>query len=771
MSAKDFIKKNRFVIGGVLLAIFVTLIVVVVVLNISGNGDDEEEEEAALACKAGTFLRNGRCDECESGTYSWDGATKCIECGEGRYSGVGSDKCSICPGGTYSSKGGAGTCAICPAGTYASAGSNACKQCPDGRYSSEGSVTCDLECEAGTFFVDGSGVCEACPSGTYSSKGASGCTACQAGRYAPPGSSRCEACQAGQYTNDDSSGCLSCPAGTYSDTASVECTECPQGRASSMGSASCEVCPVGTYSTKGSGVCTLCAPGRYNDTPGNYYCKICPEASYSEGEGASECVSCPPGTAGEWGGPGGKTSKEEACQLCPAGEYIDPDRFSDTVCSTCGSTEPGWYLYSLPGSYADGCGPCNTGKYVTQGASDPTTFEEWQLYCTNCPENTYIGAGESKPDDVYENGVSTKCTPCPPDSISEPGSGICTSTLCQITDTSSLWNEYNNVKLTCELFTNMKSKEGFNSLIYFFPSQPLTETICAKACDDTWLNQVRNSSLKLVSYTPEELNNLSNINNEQIIVYNLLIGMAVSEKNNNALATDISTLNDGFNLNRTLSLQPPGNICVNEPLDYFFEGVQWGPPFYMPFVFGWGCRWLPYDEFEGVFKRTGWYNGFRPNSAVWSDSYNTYKTQIDEMIETGSEEYKNGVVDILRDAFNDQGLLPNGFVYHTLGTGGTIPPVPTDNNLLENYPILLIMMGALTKPDINEWMLGPDIEIMPLATCIVKLMYNLYTLHMIHCENNGCATNEDRRCLSEDGWKQNQGSRADETITSTRPGC
>lgn len=52
-----------------------------------------------IACKAGYFSNNGKCDECPAGTYSATGSGECSLCPTGSWAPALSNKCYSCGGG------------------------------------------------------------------------------------------------------------------------------------------------------------------------------------------------------------------------------------------------------------------------------------------------------------------------------------------------------------------------------------------------------------------------------------------------------------------------------------------------------------------------------------------------------------------------------------------------------------------------------------------------------------------------------------------------
>ena len=715
MSLKDTIKKNKFVIGGILGVILLILIAVVAFLLLGGSDDDEgvdDDDNKVKVCSAGEFSKRGKCVECAAGTYSESNATECITCDAGRYSAAGSDKCSICGVGTYS-KIGSETCDTCSAGTYATAGSAECTKCTGGQVSGEGADRCEWSCDDGKIPNYETGECLRCPVGTYSKDNMSECEACPSAEYAPAGSSQCYACDPGLIVNEDQSACRNCP------------------------------------------------PGRYLDAA-NGYCAPCPEGSYSDGGGG--CTYCSEGEAGVWGKNGGRATEEEACSLCPANYYVegpfgpfDPDS-KKRLCALCTYLPGVSYSRSEPGSDPQGCGMCLSGNYFTEDGSS----------CEPCPANTYASAGVSKgsgicldnplpdnPEDCVniesydDDGVSSACTPCPADYISTPGSGVCKSIFCEIKDDSdAFWTEYKLVTQTGQFLDKLKEVGDVYAGYYDFSD------IDAIACDEEFLKHVENDKLQMIPYTETERKVFESFTKEKLKVYNFIsLVMSIvledgpgKEVLDEWINDDIKNLDGDFTLNKEFPITPTGNLCTDANLDRLISDLRWGQgrtPFWSAQSLGNDCKRLNNVDFESVYKRLAWYSAFVPGSKLWDKIYSYLLRPILEDIASASDDDREGMLAQLKERFGD-GILPEGLQLQD--SQSTIPPIldPNDENN-EYYMFVVLLSGGLKNPFGREWGLDEEDSLLDFNTGMAKMWYNMYTLKQIakNCKGASCTVDGD----------------------------
>jgi syndecan 4 len=167
-------------------------------------------------CNAGYFnaqksVNPDTCTECESGTFSLQGATVCSECRVGTYSTMTASPSEV-------------NCQNCPTGKFSTAGkgknSNVCTSCGAGTYSTavgaNSSATC-MECSAGT------------ASTSLGANNGAVCVGCLPGKYtSAPGKTVCDNCDAGTFSNSTgATKCFNCDPNTYASTTGLSlCTMC-----------------------------------------------------------------------------------------------------------------------------------------------------------------------------------------------------------------------------------------------------------------------------------------------------------------------------------------------------------------------------------------------------------------------------------------------------------------------------------------------------------------------------------------------------------------
>lgn len=139
------------------------------------------------ACPPGSFIEDGECKLCRSGTYTKKkNRTFYLRCNAGTYypfrGGKSSEICMRCSAGSYSEKRAAKQCKPCSPGTYSQAG--ACMICAPGKGLDTNGNYCK-NCLSG-FCRDGSfKYCTKCPCGTVANKGygATYCLPCPKGTF------------------------------------------------------------------------------------------------------------------------------------------------------------------------------------------------------------------------------------------------------------------------------------------------------------------------------------------------------------------------------------------------------------------------------------------------------------------------------------------------------------------------------------------------------------------------------------------------------------
>lgn len=109
-----------------------------------------------------------------------------------------------------------------------------------------------------------------------------------------------------------------CDAGTRYDSNTEECVSCPNGQVQSSSharNASCSSCPLGKWHNSTKTQCDDCSAGRKRGN-GDNGCVIC-NSGYFSGAGAASCDKC---GIGRYGSGSDRTSEENACAECPAGQ-------------------------------------------------------------------------------------------------------------------------------------------------------------------------------------------------------------------------------------------------------------------------------------------------------------------------------------------------------------------------------------------------------------------------------------------------------------------
>ena len=172
------------------------------------------------ACSLGSFIFNGVCTKCNSGSYNVDGIT-----------------CVDCPAGKFGPSSGLTACETCTADAYCPQGVSAGVSCPAGTYMSRTGASAASDCTS-------------CPAGTYNDASGyfSSCIPCDPGSFMPNTGSAygCTRCDAGKFAaGSRSSTCLSCSPNFY---------------APSTGATTCLPCPFNTYTNvSGGSACLLCS--------------------------------------------------------------------------------------------------------------------------------------------------------------------------------------------------------------------------------------------------------------------------------------------------------------------------------------------------------------------------------------------------------------------------------------------------------------------------------------------------------------------------------
>lgn len=381
------------------------------------------------ACSAGQYksvTSNAACTSCPVGTFSNAvGASVCTACLPGTYSNaLGVSACTRCPAGTASNVSGAtsvGSCLTCESGLYSFTGASSCSSiasltcsacpantyfagstcapCPSNTVSVAGSATC--QCSPG--FTGTPGACQACPVGTYKRlAGTSACRSCQANSLSQSGSALC-ACGPG-YTGNNGDVCIACVSGKYKNvTGSAACIDCAAMRnspAAAPNVTSC-VCNVGytqvedaalTFDVVYARACVACEAGKFKGLTGVQACTTCPQNQSSltarticscvagfTGPDGGPCAECARGTYKDWLG-------SQVCTTCPADSYTPFT--GNTLLSNCTCN------IGYTGPNGGPCPGCVGGKYknvtgtsacITCDANFYSTLAYAATSCSACP--------------------------------------------------------------------------------------------------------------------------------------------------------------------------------------------------------------------------------------------------------------------------------------------------------------------------------------------------------------------------------------------------
>jgi len=305
--------------------------------------------------------------------------------GKGTYYNIfdANDEFEHCDPGMFGAT--AADCMACPANSFCMGGKTP-EKCPDNTVAPPGSHKVEqCVCKPG-FFGDKPDSCTVCPANSKC-----------------PGGSVIQNCRPGTYSAEGAAECL-CNPGSWGASES-ECESCPAGFLCA-GGADKHSCPLRATSRPGAtqiSDCT-CAPGSYEPNPNsetagpdcvpcraNSFCPggpkavQCPASTFSTSESAEESdCECAPGYQGE---------DYKSCKRCIAGLYCPGGNGKVFACPD--------RSISLPGATSMSQCACAPG-YV---GSDPAN-------CNKCPAGSYCPGGRS-------------ATPCPPNSVSDPGSTSC----------------------------------------------------------------------------------------------------------------------------------------------------------------------------------------------------------------------------------------------------------------------------------------------------------------------------------------------------------
>ena len=212
--------------------------------------------------------------------------------------------------------------------------------------------------------------------------------------------SSCIECSLGTMYDEHTQQCIDCPQGFYqNEIGQLECKPCPsiagkQGVTATSGARSSneckERCSSGKFYDEQVGLCRPCGHGFHQAKEGSFHCTPCGPGlttRSSEAVSVAECRSeCEPGL---------QLSALGNCEPCPVGFYRNRGM---PACEQCPA---GLTTATIGSSLRSQCNleVCQPGHYLN------VTIDR----CTACSKGTYM----------ENEGRSTSCVPCPPDTTTD----------------------------------------------------------------------------------------------------------------------------------------------------------------------------------------------------------------------------------------------------------------------------------------------------------------------------------------------------------------
>jgi hypothetical protein len=196
--------------------------------------------------------------------------------------------------------------------------------------------------------------------------------------------------------------CIDCSDGSWSTAVSTfhYCAQCMAGSSCRRGVL--KPCGAGTFQPeRGSLNCTQCATGTYSNSIGQsqpFTCIGCSPGRYQPllgADSATACLSCAPGRASVYAG-------SSACDLCTAGTYASPKRWSCLQCPI-GKYRESVYVNTSDVSRGDSiadCVSCPAGTTTTTAGADRGDL------CTNVVCGTGYAFNLSRADALRNNNAS-----------------------------------------------------------------------------------------------------------------------------------------------------------------------------------------------------------------------------------------------------------------------------------------------------------------------------------------------------------------------------
>jgi len=370
-------------------------------------------------CKPGFTGEDGKdCTACAVAHYKEsEGSDNCKACVANTTSSLAASKktdCTCVPGFVGPA---GGPCQQCPESTYELEG--VCVNCPQNTFAPRGSFAVqDCQCKAG-FSGPAQGPCIECEYGYYKGRDDDVCIPCgERMNTSSRASINVDACVciAGYWMNDTI--CEQCPDNTYkANLGSEQCKSCPlhsTGPAASQsielcvcfpgflnaGDGTCDKACAAGFETKqeNSAICVGCNVNFYKATYGNDTCKRCPSNSFTMFVNSTNVLDC----------------------ICDAGYVWD-----DTT-QTCKICAPGYFNSEVNSTACYAC--------VTDCETEHLSFEGTNRMCPNlckAPAGYEIATSDASKSSIircaenhYQDGTSTKCSPCPCLSTYSPEMGL-----------------------------------------------------------------------------------------------------------------------------------------------------------------------------------------------------------------------------------------------------------------------------------------------------------------------------------------------------------
>eukprot|EP00727_Mastigamoeba_balamuthi_P012021 m51a1_g7441 hypothetical protein (2024) ;mRNA; f:79303-86365 len=394
------------------------------IANYGGNASAGTD---CAACQGGSKpMGNAPCD-CFSPSAVADATGALCQCiaGTGGNALSGANGCAPCATGWFKATAGNAQCQQCPPHSATNGTTSEQCACLEGYGGDARGSTCHL-CVGSTKPTAGNYPCLCNDTNAVEAAGKCACIAGFEGD-ATKGPGSCTPCAKGTYKGGaGSDACMQCPQHSttaFSGQTIVDACQCVAGFGGvAKSAAGCGQCFLASKSAAGNGECECVEHAeRYNashcqcsaghQASGNT-CVECPLNTFKAGPGFGQCTPCAAdastlstGATGRASclcnaGYGGDASQEGGvCTQCTSGLFKP---VGNGQCSAC----PEGATSTTPGSTNKSDCVCNAGRRGDASVEGGT--------CTACPAGTFKSVGNG---DV--------CSPCPGNSTSSEGAGLC----------------------------------------------------------------------------------------------------------------------------------------------------------------------------------------------------------------------------------------------------------------------------------------------------------------------------------------------------------